>query len=433
MRLSHVSTQNFRTFDNLDVDLQSLNVLIGANASGKSNFLDLIDFIGDIAEYGLEDAIYLQGGIKEIKNRHIGDSKNFKLNFKVDDFEHPAFIPSVFEYKSDYLIEFRIKSFELNLELELEEGDYKVIDEDIEVLWDVVKSKRDEDEAEEQVVDGKSGIRMYTEEGDYKYTIDYPDLDMGEEEIKEKAFPGVLLKSIEDQKLGKKELLVENEQIIIFRPVLDQISSITVYDIDPNTVKTGSQVTGTKELEPDGSNLAIVLEDIGKDKQSRENFNSYAKRLLPFADDYSVKRNEDRSFHLKIKEKIFPSDNREENYASPSMISDGTVNIYSLIVALNFEEDKPIIGIEEPEKNIHPSLLSKIVRVMEESSENKQIIATTHEATLLKEIDLSNVFMIKRNEDGFSELEKPKDNDMVSSFLEQDIGVDELMRDNILG
>lgn len=433
MRICQLSTENFRTFDELDLELNNLNVLIGANASGKSNFLDLIEFIGDLAEYGLEDAMYLQGGVNEVKNRSIGDSKNFKLEFKIDDVNGDNFIPSPL-HSEDRIIDFELKTLEYHIEVEFDSEEFRVVDEDIEVIWDLVEYERKEDEEPEgEHMDEEMGIRVFREGGGYDYNIKFPDIERDDEDIKDEAFSFSIPKKIRDYELEEDESFFESENSILLKPVSDRLASINVYNIEPSEVKSGSQISGKKELKPDGSNLAIVLEDIGKDEEKREKFNNLAKDLLPFTDDFSVERNEDRSFHLKIKETFFPSSKDEENYANPSMISDGTVNIYSLIVALYFEENKPILGIEEPEKNVHPSLLKKIVRMMEEAADDKQIFATTHESVLLREVELSDILMIKRNDEGFSEITKPEDNEIVSTFLQENIEIEDLMRDNIMG
>ena len=100
-------------------------------------------------------------------------------------------------------------------------------------------------------------------------------------------------------------------------------------------------------------------------------------------------------------------------------------------MALYFER-KPLIIVEEPERNIHPYLISRIVDMMMEASLNKQIIITTHNPEVVKHTSLEHLLLISRDEEGFSTIIKPKDNDMVKSFLKNDIGLDELYIQNLL-
>jgi AAA15 family ATPase/GTPase len=39
MYISQIRAENFRNFKTLEIRLEKLNIIVGANASGKSNFL----------------------------------------------------------------------------------------------------------------------------------------------------------------------------------------------------------------------------------------------------------------------------------------------------------------------------------------------------------------------------------------------------------
>jgi AAA15 family ATPase/GTPase len=64
MRITELSVSNFRSFERLDLELNTFNVLIGANASGKSNFVEIFKFLRDIAKHGLQNAVSMQGGLR---------------------------------------------------------------------------------------------------------------------------------------------------------------------------------------------------------------------------------------------------------------------------------------------------------------------------------------------------------------------------------
>lgn len=57
-----------------------------------------------------------------------------------------------------------------------------------------------------------------------------------------------------------------------------------------------------------------------------------------------------------------------------NFISDGTVSIIAIILALYFELDSEIIILEEPERNIHPKLLKNLLSSAEDVSSEKQVI-----------------------------------------------------------
>ena len=71
MIVSHLSAKNWRNFRSVDVDLQERQFLVGPNASGKSNFLDVFRFLRDIAKPeggGLQKAVKDRGGVSKIRN-----------------------------------------------------------------------------------------------------------------------------------------------------------------------------------------------------------------------------------------------------------------------------------------------------------------------------------------------------------------------------
>ena len=69
MIVSRVILKNWRNFKSVDVELGDRVFLVGANASGKSNFLDVFRFIRDIAKPGggLQKAIADRGGVSKLR------------------------------------------------------------------------------------------------------------------------------------------------------------------------------------------------------------------------------------------------------------------------------------------------------------------------------------------------------------------------------
>jgi len=55
MAITKIKVSNFKSFDELEVDLRPLNIVIGANAAGKSSFLEIFRFIRDVSRHGAEN------------------------------------------------------------------------------------------------------------------------------------------------------------------------------------------------------------------------------------------------------------------------------------------------------------------------------------------------------------------------------------------
>jgi len=69
MRFTHVSLENWKNFKRVDVDLQGRVFLVGPNASGKSNFLDVFRFLRDIVSVGggLQRAVQDRHGVSSLR------------------------------------------------------------------------------------------------------------------------------------------------------------------------------------------------------------------------------------------------------------------------------------------------------------------------------------------------------------------------------
>ncbi|MBM3240042.1 chromosome segregation protein SMC [Candidatus Poribacteria bacterium] len=70
MRFSHIYLENWRNFGHVDVSLQNRAFLVGLNASGKSNFLDVFRFLRDIVTSGggFQKSVVARGGVSRIRN-----------------------------------------------------------------------------------------------------------------------------------------------------------------------------------------------------------------------------------------------------------------------------------------------------------------------------------------------------------------------------
>ncbi len=69
-RVTRLVTGNWRNFSRFDVKLAPRAFLVGPNASGKSNFLDILKFLRDGASPvggGLQEAVRRRGGISALR------------------------------------------------------------------------------------------------------------------------------------------------------------------------------------------------------------------------------------------------------------------------------------------------------------------------------------------------------------------------------
>ncbi len=68
MIISQLRIKNWRNFKQADVQLQDRVFIVGPNASGKSNLLDIFRFLRDLCRSGgLQDAVSVRGGLSKIR------------------------------------------------------------------------------------------------------------------------------------------------------------------------------------------------------------------------------------------------------------------------------------------------------------------------------------------------------------------------------
>lgn len=419
MAIKKITISNFKSFKELKVELGMFNVLIGANASGKSNFIQIFKFLRDITNYGLDNAISMQGDVEYLRNVNIGSSMNYSLEVVADQRAISV-----------------LKKNKKLIGVEASEGIYKFamgFDEKglgVELLEDRLTQKCRFVRLEER----KGEIKEKEELGTGEIVFSKVGRKLNSELRKPRDIPiekeDIVFPSPPEEEISPKTLFIEKPfhlMSLLFPPFATVFNNISIYDFDPKLSPKASPITGKADLEEDGQNLAIVLKKIIGDENRKRKFSNLIKDLLPFVEDLDVEKFADKSLLLKFKESY-----AKDRYLPAFLMSDGTINITALIIALYFEKN-PLTIIEEPERNIHPSLISKVVDMMKEASKDKQVIVTTHNPEIVKHAGLENILLITRDREGFSTISKPSDKEEVKTFLKNEIGIEELYVQNLLG
>lgn len=86
MRFKRLRLENWRNFRSVDIDLRQRVFLVGPNASGKSNLLDVFRFLHDVAdpEGGLPRAIQQRGGVSQIRSLFARSNPNVSIEVDVE-------------------------------------------------------------------------------------------------------------------------------------------------------------------------------------------------------------------------------------------------------------------------------------------------------------------------------------------------------------
>jgi predicted ATPase len=415
MPIREIGVTNFKSFREFAFEPDDFNIIIGSNASGKSNLIQVFKFIRDIAKYGLNNAISLQGGVEFLRNTIIGPQA--PLTFR---------ILYLLEEKREDIIGVRDASpvsfepYEILYEFALsftDGGENYEISRDLLVITGTFSLSG----ASGKDVLGMGSISLTRVEGFISSQVSSPE---GFELHDHELFPQYFQK----RELPESWLIMNLPISVPGIPPLEWIfRGMKVFDFDPRLLKRAVPIMGKTELEKDGSNLAIVIKNILEDPGKKSEFLRLIHDMLPFVDEIAVEKFMDMSLFLKLKEVY-----SRNKYLPASMVSDGTINIMALIIALYFEK-RPVTIIEEPERNIHPYLISKLVEMLKDASRTKQIIVTTHNPEMVKHVELGDIFLISRDSDGFSRIIRPGTKIEIRTFLEHEIGIEDLFIQNLLG
>ncbi|NET57994.1 MAG: AAA family ATPase [Symploca sp. SIO2E6] len=84
-RLENISVKGFRRLQQIDLEMRNLIVMIGANGSGKTSFLDILSILAASANGKLNDTLQLKGGLNEILTRGKAQELEIAVSMKVPE------------------------------------------------------------------------------------------------------------------------------------------------------------------------------------------------------------------------------------------------------------------------------------------------------------------------------------------------------------
>jgi predicted ATPase len=92
LRFTSIQVENWRNFGKIEVPLQRRAFIVGPNASGKSNFLDLFRFLHDIVSVGrgFESAVQSRGGVSGLRSLFARRYSDIHISVKMGIDEYPA-------------------------------------------------------------------------------------------------------------------------------------------------------------------------------------------------------------------------------------------------------------------------------------------------------------------------------------------------------
>lgn len=403
MAITALTLRNFRSFREAELRLRPFVLLVGRNAAGKSNLIHGFLFLRDIARSGLANAISLQGGLAYLQNaglacgRDLGVEVELTLPVEMSALALPdgrrlEIAPGACTY-----------AFALGCNERAE------VREDRFVMRFAVTAPGGEP---------TPGSVEIVHEGDrLRYAVDLPP------GIDEAVFLPPVLR---EARLGPNSLMLESPTLYPMGLVRRALALISCYEFGPRLTARLDLRTGAADLAEDGSNAAIALGRVLAHPDSRRQFLALLRDLLPFIEDVAVGDGPGGAPEIRVAEVYAPG-----RYLPAEALSSGTVELFALLVALFFSPRELAI-FEEPVARLHPLVVGRLVGLMREASAVQPMIVSTQHPAVLRNAPVEAVCLVSRDEDGFSVLSRPADRADVRTFLEEEVGLDELFLADLL-
>jgi predicted ATPase len=102
-------------------------------------------------------------------------------------------------------------------------------------------------------------------------------------------------------------------------------------------------------------------------------------------------------------------------------MSDGTLKLlmYLTLIYMPMGYGYSFLCIEEPEKDFYPELLNSIMALFRSYAFQNQVILSTHFPTFINELEPEEVLILKKQENGFSQVFSPASDEVVKNLLNE--------------
>lgn len=380
MKIKELHIENYKSLKDVGFELnEDINVFIGKNNSGKSNLIDALIFLSQIAKGGMSisDTLSEYGGYKEvIFSKDVVKNIAFELKFALSNED----ILSLFS-KLDLASEISLNEFqkELNNEvsyiIKLREGG--VLFEDVHIWF------------KGNDIPYATG---YYREGLYYHKV----IKSFKDGIKNKDWkptstggqaPASSILCISHSPIRPEEnlLLLLHAFVTSFRPLSPVRQS-------PET----HPVFGTFQLSPDASNLPQVLNSIASSRRSI--FEKIMRSVQEIIDEIQEVRapliEKTQNTYISVVEQAFKGEEFTWKH-----VASGTKEILYLITLLHTTPRGSLIMIEEPEIHLHADAIWKFLSLADKvcKEDDKQMVITTHSPTLIDGLPFEKIFTVAKD------------------------------------
>ena len=110
--------------------------------------------------------------------------------------------------------------------------------------------------------------------------------------------------------------------------------------------------------------------------------------------------------------------------------SDGTLKMLAYLTVLYDPDPPQLVGIEEPENQLHPRLLPELAEECRVASARTQLMVTTHSPFFVNGLRAEELWVLYRDEQGYTQARRAADMRGVKAFMEQGAQLGQLWMEN---
>lgn len=392
--LRRIEALNYRGLKYIAQDLAPFQILVGANASGKSTFLDVLGFVRDFVNIGLGDAILKRGrNLDELIFKRQGRGFELAIEFQMP----PDLVITTKQNQFDAVrYEIWIEGFtpfqtlsRLDFEPHLSEERLWLVDTSCQLSQPQVTL------APEHLLrvvqfDPYPDARLVFHRSAYTKVSAY----YSEQDDKRYEFGAGFYKSAFNN-------LPEDDYRFVAAHWVHGLLVNKICNVVPNCaqVKQPASPIGSQGFRPDGSNLPFLIQRLQtQHPQIYQDWLAHIQTILPDIEEIKVIEQEyDRNLFIAVK--YF----QMEKPVNAWLVSDGTLYVLLLTIIAYLPDDQSIYLIEEPENGIHPLAIEGVYQVLA-SAYDKQIFVTTHSPLFLGLAKPEEILCFSKNEEGAVEI-----------------------------
>ena len=397
MLIKSLHVKGMLSFQDMSIDMRPLNVLIGPNASGKSNLIEIIALLQSLPR-DLASFIRQSGGISNWIWK--GDRENGILpsNGRIEAVLKPTPISTLQRYA-----------------LEI---DGRGLDANINIVQETLEDEPDCVGGSTRLPQSYFGMHRG---GWGRLTGQLESGEWRTQEVKVGEFPSgqSVLREITEPSLYLEIYLVRQE--------LEAVRFYRDWSIGRSSGVRKPQPADAPNdfLNEDFSNLALVINQLQRGPAIRE-IEENLQKFYELYEQIGVSVEADGA-QLWLREKGL------QDVIPATRLSDGTLRYLALLTILCHPTPPPLICIEEPELGLHPDLMPEVAKLLLAASKRTQLIVTTHSKSIIDRLweDPESVIVCERDFDAGSEF-KRLSADKLEKWLERyELG--ELWEKGVLG